>query len=494
VVAVLSFFLLTLFPFYPLYVSLVLALVLGALAFEFAGLSMLLATLLSVFAGFYQDPYLGLVYFIVFILFASVGMSWIELALIASSWVLAFIFAPLAVVPVIIAGLHLDRIGAVKIGVVSAVGIFLLAWASGLSNAGLMLVPFPAQAYTPKPIPANWQFGDFIPSMDVFTSPAAGTYFSSLASNLSDVRVYALIAAWAISGYLAAILSTKWKKLFRLPPSIIGAVPALAVAFVFAGAAILDVVIGFIGVAVAAVAYSAAYSVLAAPALGAFRGFQDIVPGGIPQKYSLLLGSPVCEERNLVIEQFFEDGVKRKSPCFLLTSDLDFAKNAHARYGDKLTVLVANARADSMAEKNVLPISTGIQNLTALNIELVKAVRSVASTGGKVCLDVMSDILLTHKMLTTRKWVSDLVPRLDEWGFGVLGTFNPVLHAGEEAKGLPDLFKGYLEIFDKDFAGKMRKVIVARKMTDLQFKDSELILDKQALRKKEAKGLSGRLR
>ena len=499
VVAILAFLLLTLYPFYPLYISVILALVLGALAFEFPGLALLLAVLLSVFAAMYQDPYLGLTFFVVFIIFASVGQSWIELALIASSLIFLspslMLVAPLAIVPTIVAGLHLHRTGAVKIGAFSAVAVFLLGWASGVAKAGLILVPFPASNYVPKPIPIDWSFGAFLPDFGVFTSPTIGAYFTTLTTNLSDVRLYAVIAGWAISGYLTAILVTKWKKMFHLPPSIVGAVPALAASvFAFAAASPLDLGIGFIGVAVAAVAYSLAQSVFAGPGLGVFRMIEDLVPGGIQGKYSLLVGAPVCEERNLLVEQLFHEGIKSKIPCFLLTSDLDFAKSIHAKFGEKLTVLVANSRADSMSGKNIVPISTGIQNLTTLNIELVKSVRGAGTSGGRVCLDVLSDILLTHKALTTRKWVTDLVPRLDEWGFTAIGTFNPVLHAAEESKGLPDLFKGYLEIFDRDFAGKMRKVIVVRKMTDLQFNESELILDKETLRKKEAKGgLRGRL-
>lgn len=488
VVTILSFLLLTLFPFYPLYVSVILALVLGALAFEFPGLALLLAVLLSVFSAMYQDPYLGLVYLIVFIIFGSVGQSWIELALVATSWILAFIFPPLAMVPVIVAGLHLHRTGAIKIGAFSAIAIFLLAWASGMAKAGLMVIPFPASAYVGRPIPSDWHFGDFMPDLSTFTSSAIGNYFATLTSNLGDVRLYAVIAGWAISGYLTAILATKWKKLFRLPPSIVGAVPVLAVSFIFAGASPIELAIAFVGVAVAAVAYSSVQSMFAMPGLGVFKGFEDLIPSGIPNKYSLLMGAPVCEERNLLVEQFFHEGMKAKSPCFVLTSDLDFAKSINAKYGEKLTILVASPRAETMSGKNIVPIPTGIQNLTTLNIELVKSVRGAGTSGGKVCLDVLSDILLTHKMLTTRKWVTDLVPRLDEWGFTVIGTFNPALHAAEEAKGLTDLFKGYLEIFDKDFSGKMRKVIVVRKMTDLQFNESELVLDKETLRKKEAKG------
>jgi len=110
-----------------------------------------------------------------------------------------------------------------------------------------------------------------------------------------------------------------------------------------------------------------------------------------------------------------------------------------------------------------------------------------------VCLDVLSDILLTHKLQTTRKWVSDLVPRLDEWGFTVLAVFNPTLHSSEEAKALTDLFKGFIEISEKDMAGKMRKVIAVRKMTDLQFNEAELIFDRRLMHQPEAKGLRARL-
>ncbi len=495
VVAVLSILLLMEFPFYPLYLTIILALVLGALALEFPYLGLILAVLLSGFGAMYQNAYIGLTYLIVLVLFVSLGQSWIELALMATSWILAFSYLPpLAIIPTVLAGLHLGRKDAVKIGALSSITVFLLAWARGITKAGLMLVPFPATGYLAKPIPDPWVFGAFLPDIALFNSPALGDYFAPLASSIGDFRFYAVIAAWSIAGYLTGILAGKWKKLYSVPPAVIGTVPILAVSVAFAGTSFPELGMAVVGVVVATFAYKVVQSLISVPGLGAFTRLEDLVPNGIPQKYSLLLGSPVCDERNLLVHQFLQSGIKSNAPSFLLTSDMDFARSSMAKFEDKLTVLVANPRADTISGKNVVPVATGIQNLTTLNIELVKAVRNVASQGGRVCLDVLSDILLTHKMLTTRKWVTDLVPRLDEWGFTVLGILNPILHTNEDARALMDLFKGYLEISEKDFSGKMRKVIAARKMTDLQFNDSELLVDAQVLRQRESKGgLRGRL-
>jgi KaiC/GvpD/RAD55 family RecA-like ATPase len=494
VVAVLSGLLLTLFPFYPLYITIVLALVLGGLAIEFPSLSLPIAVLLSVIGALYQNAYIGLTYLVVFVLFVALGQTWVELALLSATWVLVFSpLPPLAIIPTVIAGLHSGRQTAVKIGLLSSITVFLLAWAMGMMKAGFFMIASPASVYVPKPIPEPWHFDAFLPNLGALLSPQIGSYFAPLGPAIGDFRLYVIVAAWAVGGYLIALLVPRFRKLWYLPASIVGVLPLLIVSFIFTGISPIDIGIAFVGVVVVTVAYKFVQSVITGPALGYFTKIEDLVPSGIPQKYSVLLGAPVGDERNLVIEEFLQTGFKTKSPCFMLTTDLDFARNSISKYGEKLTVLVANPRAETISGRNVVAIPTGIQNLTTLNIELVKVVRNVASTGGKVCLDVLSDILLTHKMLTTRKWVTDLVPRLDEWGFSVLGAYNPVLHSNEDVRGLMDLFKGDLEISEKDFAGKKRKVIMVRKMTDLQFSDGELLLDAQMLRKKEAKGLRGRL-
>jgi KaiC/GvpD/RAD55 family RecA-like ATPase len=231
--------------------------------------------------------------------------------------------------------------------------------------------------------------------------------------------------------------------------------------------------------AVVAFVYKPFMALVSGPSLGVFSSFADLIPGGIPDKYSLLLGSPACDERNLIMDQFLQSGAKKDLPLFVLTTDIDFARSTTKMFDGKLTALVANSRAT--AEKNLIPLPTGIQNLTTLNIELVKLVRSQPTANARLCLDVLSDIMLTHKLLTTRKWVTDLLPRLEEWGFTTMGVFNPSLHSNEEAQSLLGLFKGYVEVFEREISGKLRRLIAVRKMVDILYKENELVIDKGLL-------------
>jgi hypothetical protein len=488
IVLILSVLLLGLFPFYPIYLVIGLGVLLGLLGLELPSLALMLAVLLSVFGAFYQNPFIGLTFLVVLVVFASLTQTWIELGLLSATWLLAMlILPPLAIAPTILAGLHYGRQQALKIGILAAITTFLLTWSVGSARVALMPIVNHAAMYVPKPIPNPWQFAAFIPDPSILTTSALSAFFGPLGAAVSDFRFYIFIAVWAVAGYLAGFLAGRFKRQFYVPAAVAGVVPLLAVSFIFGAAAPLDLGVALVGAVVAGAVYRVVQSFVQARELGMFTRLQDLIPGGLPEKYSVLLGSPVCEERNLVIEQFLQLDEGAKSPSYLLTSDLDFARATVEKYGEQLTVLVANQRAASVTGAKVIPITSGPQNLTTINIELVKAVRNVASKGGRVCLDILSDILLTQKMLTTRKWVTDLVPRLDEWGFTTLGVFNPSLHSPEDTTAMVDLFKGYMQISDQEIAGKTRKTITVRKMTGLQYSEAQLVVDREALGRRKRK-------
>jgi KaiC/GvpD/RAD55 family RecA-like ATPase len=491
-IAVLSFLLLNLFPFYPLVVVIILALALGAISLEFPSLGLLLALLLSVLGAFYQNPYAGLLYLIVFVLATSLTSTWLEMGFISASWILAL--SPLsaaAIAPTVAAGLHSGRQTAVKVGALSAITLFLLAWSHGVREAGLMLIMSPA-TYLQKAVPNPWEFALFIPKAEAFDTPALTAYFGPLAGNLGDVGLYALIATWALAGYVIALLSAKWRGPMYFAAAVVGLIPALAVSGILARAPVLQLAAGLVSSLGVAVVYRLVQAQITIPGMGIFRGFEDLVPTGIPPKYTLLLGSPVNEERNLTILQFLLGAMKHKAQTYLLTTDITFAQNAKSMLGDRITVIVANPRATAATAKDMITIPTGVENLTSLNIELVKAVKSSTDTSARVCLDVFTDIILAHKLVTARKWVTDLVPRLEGWGFAVMGALNPSLHSNEEVQGLLDLFSGYVEVVEKDFAGKKRLVIGVRKMAGLTFNENELLVDRRVLGDRVAKaGVSG---
>ncbi|MCJ7456058.1 hypothetical protein MUP07_04845, partial [Candidatus Bathyarchaeota archaeon] len=234
VVAILSGLLLTLYPFYPLYITIVIALGLGAVGLEFPYFGLILAILLSVFGAMYQDALVGLTFLVAFFI-ALTLTRWLDVASVVATWILAFLtpVPSLAIAPTIFAGLHESRGDALKIGVVSGFSIFLVSWTRNMIQAGLMLVPSPSN-YVTKAIPDPWRFTAFIPNVDMFSITRLTDYYAPLASSLGDFRIYVLIATWAIAGYLTAFLASKMKGQTYIASSVVGVIPAVIVSFIFA--------------------------------------------------------------------------------------------------------------------------------------------------------------------------------------------------------------------------------------------------------------------
>lgn len=484
------------FPFYPFVVALIAAIVLGAVALEFPSVALWLAIILSMFAGFYQNSFLGATYFIVFLFILALTTAWLEIALVAASWVLALSpFPALAIVPVVMAGLHLSHESALKVGAASGVSVFLLSWSSGLRQAGLMLVPLARTDFIMQPAQNPWQFISFLPNLDVFTSRAIMDYYAPLLTNLEDFRAIVLILIWIVTGYVVAVLASKFKQTIYGLPAAAGCLPIIAASAIIGQFSLSGLALALVGSVLAVLVYNFATPILAAPKLGVFTSLKDLIPAGLPGNYSVLLGSPGCDERNLVVEQIIGSGLVKNAPCFDLTADVGYGRSLASKFPEGLMVLISSPRAGEATEKNVFQIKSGIQNLTTINIELVNAVKDHYKAGSVVCLETVSDILLAQKLLTTRKWISDITPRLEGWGYTVLGVFNPALHSKEENQGIEDLFKGYVEITEKDYAGKPRRMIAVRKMADVKYNDNELLLDREQLLARGKKGFSlrGRL-
>ena len=118
--AVLSGFLLMIYPYYPLYILIILALAMGVIGLDFPAIALILAILLSVLSAMYQDPLAGVTFFVVFFITLTLTVRWLDVACVIATWILAFL-APvpsLAIAPTLFAGVHRSREDAVKVGVV----------------------------------------------------------------------------------------------------------------------------------------------------------------------------------------------------------------------------------------------------------------------------------------------------------------------------------------------------------------------------------------
>ncbi len=255
-VAIISGLMLEIFPYYPLYIAIILALAMGAIGLEFPNIGLTLAILLSVLGAMYQNALAGLTFLVAFVLTFSLIFSWLDMACVAGTWILAFLtpVPALAIAPTLFAGLNGSRESALKIGLVSGLSVFLLGWTRNLMQAGLMFIPSPS-SYVAKAIPDPWRFTEFIPGAEVFSTTNLTNYFGPLASSLGDYRIYVLIATWAIAGYLTALLVSRLKGNSYYASSIVGVLPAVAVSFALTQAPILEVVVALVAAVVMPPAY-----------------------------------------------------------------------------------------------------------------------------------------------------------------------------------------------------------------------------------------------
>jgi len=230
--AILSWFLLMLFPFYPSELMIVIALALGLIGIKSPRSGLMLAILLSLIAATYQGALVGLTFFIVLVI-ASALNTW-DIASLIASWILAFLtpVPSLAITPTIFVGLHERQGDALKVGVLSGITIFLLSWTRNISRSGLMLVPS-TSSYLQKAIPHPWDFTSFIPNFDTFTVANLSGYYTPLLTNLNDFHIYVLLIAWGIAGYLTALLASKKKSPRYFVSGLVGVLPATIVGYLF---------------------------------------------------------------------------------------------------------------------------------------------------------------------------------------------------------------------------------------------------------------------
>jgi KaiC/GvpD/RAD55 family RecA-like ATPase len=150
---------------------------------------------------------------------------------------------------------------------------------------------------------------------------------------------------------------------------------------------------------------------------------------GIPEGCSVALASPSCDEKDSLVRSFLTAGARKGETTFCVTINptelISLAKECPSNFH----LFVCNPRADTIVESlpNVYKLK-GTENLTEISITLAKVFRSLnaSQTATKrACIEIVSDVLLQHRALQTRRWLKDLIPEFRSEGFTTLATVNP---------------------------------------------------------------------
>ena len=170
-----------------------------------------------------------------------------------------------------------------------------------------------------------------------------------------------------------------------------------------------------------------------------YRRLDEALQGGFLTGSSVVLCAPASDEVPFMIQQFLK---AVKEPTLLVTRSLSLAQSITNDQSSNLKVLVCSDKPVP-ASTSILP-GRGIDNLTELNFQLNEILNS--QTPARIATDILSDALLRHKALQTRKWLAELLERLRAKNITTLAVFNPYMHTSEDAQAIVDLFDGDLEI------------------------------------------------
>jgi uncharacterized repeat protein (TIGR01451 family) len=216
-----------------------------------------------------------------------------------------------------------------------------------------------------------------------------------------------------------------------------------------------------------------------------YGDLDSLLFGGIPENYAVILTSPSCDEKDLLIKRFLEAGAKEGQITFYITTRVSDVRALAEEFQSSLYLLICNPQADSMIKSlpNMSKLK-GVENLTDISIALALAFRRLdKSLKGprRACVEIISDVLLQHHAVHSRRWLSGVIPELGLQGFTTLAVLDPEMHPDREVRAILDLFEGEINIYEKETEKGLEKFLKIKRMYNQRYLESELHLKKEKL-------------
>lgn len=205
----------------------------------------------------------------------------------------------------------------------------------------------------------------------------------------------------------------------------------------------------------------------------------NLLYGGIPENYTVALTAPSSGERDSLVMEFLKKGTEQNEITLFLTTDPSKAKSL-AESEANFHLFICNPRADTIIkDKSNIAKLKGVENLTDISIALSSAINRLdPSLKGprRICIDLLSDVLLQHHAVKTRRWLTSLITELKSNKFTALTVIDPRIHPSEELYAILGLFDGEISLVEKQTEKGSRKYLKINKMSNQEYLESELPL------------------
>ena len=195
----------------------------------------------------------------------------------------------------------------------------------------------------------------------------------------------------------------------------------------------------------------------------------SLLLGGIPEEYAVVLSGSPSDERELIVKNFLEAGAKEEVTFYIATE----ANNLEGLLENlNFFLFLCNPKPKTNVPDlpNVYKLQ-GKTDITNLGIALTKAIRNIDQkvSRKRICIEILSDVLVKHGTNTTREWISSLITDLGVKGFTMLAVMYPEMHQSEESKAILSLFDGEISILQSDDPLDCKKSIHVKKLRNQDY-------------------------
>jgi KaiC/GvpD/RAD55 family RecA-like ATPase len=214
-----------------------------------------------------------------------------------------------------------------------------------------------------------------------------------------------------------------------------------------------------------------------------YTALDKLLCGGIRPTFSVALTSPSCDERDTLIKNFLETGARKSETTFYLTTDPSLAGLLAEEASSNFYLFVCNPQSEAIvkAAPNVFTLK-GVESLTNINIALTQAIRKLdpaLKTPRRICIGLLSDLLLQHGPLQTRKWLTELLTQLRSAGFTTLAVIDPLMHPPEQLHAVLGLFDGEVNIREAETERGLARFLKVKRMSNQKYLKEEVLLTEE---------------
>ena len=225
----------------------------------------------------------------------------------------------------------------------------------------------------------------------------------------------------------------------------------------------------------------------AEPVATGYAYLDKLLCGGLRSGSAVMLTSPSCNERDSLIKSFLKTGAENSEITFYVTMNPGTAKVLADEFQSSFYLFICNPQADAIVKSapNVVKLK-GVENLTDISIALTSAIHKLdpALKGPRrICLGLVSDVLLQHHAVQTRRWLTGLIPELQSEGFTTLAVMDPEIHPQEEVRAISGLFEGEINIYEKETWKGLERFLRLKRLSNQKYLDNELLLKEEDLQK-----------